>query len=106
MLTISHSDVDKGRLSASDILQMDSNDLPLEADAKPSDETVVHLALARERGAGAMLHTHSVWNTLLSEAAGDAENLALSSYEMLKALSEMKTHEHVEWVPIVPNTQN
>jgi methylthioribulose-1-phosphate dehydratase len=106
VLAISRSGVDKGRLSAADILQVDGNGLPLEAEAKPSDETVVHLALARERGAGAVLHTHSVWSTLLSEAAGDAAGLALSGYEMLKALSGVKTHEHVEWVPIVPNTQD
>ena len=43
---------------------------------KPSDETVVHLEVVRQRGAGAVLHTHSVWNTLLSEAAGDAGGLA------------------------------
>ena len=74
------------RIAASDILQVDGNGLPLEAEAKPSDETVVHLAVVRERGAGAVLHTHSVWNTLLSEAAGDAGGLAISGYEMLKAL--------------------
>jgi methylthioribulose-1-phosphate dehydratase len=106
VLAISRSGVDKGRLSASDILQVDGNGLPLEAEAKPSDETVVHLAVARERGAGAVLHTHSVWNTLLSEASGDAGGLALSGYEMLKALAGVKTHEHTEWVPIVPNTQD
>ena len=71
VLAISRSGVDKGRLVAADILQVDGNGLPLEADARPSDETVVHLAVVRERGAGAVLHTHSVWNTLLSEAAGD-----------------------------------
>jgi len=25
---------------------------------------------------------------------------------MLKALSGVKTHEHTEWVPVVPNTQD
>ncbi|HEY7924904.1 MAG TPA: methylthioribulose 1-phosphate dehydratase [Vicinamibacteria bacterium] len=106
VLAISRSGVDKGRLAASDILQVDGNGLPLEAEAKPSDETVVHLAVVRERGAGAVLHTHSVWNTLLSEAAGDAGGLAISGYEMLKALAGVESHEHTEWVPIVPNTQD
>ena len=53
-----------------------------------------------------MLHTHSVWNTLLSEAAGDAGGLALSGYEMLKGLAGVETHEHDEWLPIVENTQD
>ena len=85
---------------------MDGDGLPLEAEGKPSDETVVHLAVVRERGAGAVLHTHSVWNTLLSEADGDAGGLAISGYEMLKGLAGVTTHEHAEWVPIVPNTQD
>ena len=106
VLAISRSGVDKGRLAAEDILEVDGNGLPLEAERKPSDETVVHLAVVRERGAGAVLHTHSVWNTLLSEAAGDAGGLALSGYEMLKGLSGVTSHEHVEWLPILENTQD
>jgi methylthioribulose-1-phosphate dehydratase len=106
VLAISRSGVDKGRLAAEDILEVDGNGLPLEAERKPSDETVVHLAVVRERGAGAVLHTHSVWNTLLSEAAGDAGGLGLSGYEMLKGLSGVTTHEHAEWLPILENTQD
>jgi methylthioribulose-1-phosphate dehydratase len=106
VLAISRSGVDKGRLSAGDILEVDGNGLPLEAEARPSDETVVHLAVVRERGAGAVLHTHSVWGTLLSEAKGDAGGLALSGYEMLKGLSGVTTHEHDEWLPILDNTQD
>jgi methylthioribulose-1-phosphate dehydratase len=106
VLAISRSGVDKGRLSAADILEVDGNGLPLEADARPSDETVVHLAVVHETGAGAVLHTHSVWNTLLSEAAGDAGGLRLLGYEMLKGLAGVTTHEHGEWVPILENTQD
>jgi methylthioribulose-1-phosphate dehydratase len=106
VLAISRSGVDKGRLSAGDILEVDGNGLPLEAEARPSEETVVHLAVVRERGAGAVLHTHSVWGTLLSEAKGDAGGLALSGYEMLKGLSGVTSHEHGEWLPILDNTQD
>jgi len=67
---------------------------------------VVHLAVVRERRAGAVLHTHSVWNTLLSEAAGDEGGLAIEGFEMLKGLDGVRTHAHVEWVPIIPNTQD
>ena len=106
VLAISRSGVDKGQLSAGDILEVDGNGLPLEAEARPSDETVVHLAVVRERGAGAVLHTHSIWGTLLSEAAFDAGGLALSGFEMLKGLSGVTTHEHGEWLPILDNTQD
>jgi methylthioribulose-1-phosphate dehydratase len=106
VIAISRSGVDKGRLAAEDIIEVDGNGLPLEAERKPSDETVVHLAIVRERGAGAVLHTHSVWNTLLSEAAGDAGSLVLSGYEMLKGLAGVATHEHEERVPVLENTQD
>lgn len=106
VLAISRSGTDKGALTARDFVEVDENGLPLEAEARPSDETVVHLALVKERGAGAVLHSHSVWSTLLSEAAGDASGLAVAGYEMLKGLAGVTTHEHAEWVPIIPNTQD
>ena len=106
VLAISRSGVDKGRLAASDFLEVDSSGVLLEGEGRPSAETVVHLAVVGARGAGAVLHTHSVWNTLVSEAAGDAGGLALEGYEMLKGLAGVVTHEHREWVPIIENTQD
>lgn len=106
VLAISRSGADKGRLESADFIEVDGDGRPLAADRKPSDETAVHLAVVREREAGAVLHTHSVWNTLLSEAAGDAGGLAIAGYEMLKALAGVASHEHSEWVPIVENTQD
>ena len=106
VLAISRSGVDKGRLSPEDFLEVDREGRPLAAGGRPSDETVVHLAVAEERGAGAVLHTHSVWSTLVSETAGDAGGLELSGYEMLKGLADVTTHEHREWVPVLDNTQD
>ncbi|HEY6547203.1 MAG TPA: methylthioribulose 1-phosphate dehydratase, partial [Vicinamibacteria bacterium] len=105
-LAISRSGVDKGQLDASQILAVDATGQRIEGDGKPSDETVVHLAVVRERAAGAVLHTHSVWNTLLSEAAGDDRGLSIEGFEMLKGLAGVKSHEHAEWVPVIPNTQD
>jgi methylthioribulose-1-phosphate dehydratase len=106
VLAISRSGTDKGRLSAEDFLEVDEGGRPLEGSGRPSDETVVHLTVVSERGAGAVLHTHSVWSTLLSESEGDAGGLSLSGYEMLKGLAGVVTHDHREWVPIVLNTQD
>jgi methylthioribulose-1-phosphate dehydratase len=106
ILAISRSGVDKGELGPDRILAVDGDGRRIEGEGKPSDETVVHLAVVRERSAGAVLHTHSVWNTLLSEAAGDAGGLAIEGFEMLKGLSGVGSHEHVEWVPILENTQD
>jgi methylthioribulose-1-phosphate dehydratase len=73
---------------------------------RPSAETLIHLEIVRLRGAGAVLHTHSVWSTLLSGRHAPAGGLEISSYEMLKGLSGVTTHEHREWVPIVDNDQD
>jgi methylthioribulose-1-phosphate dehydratase len=60
----------------------------------------------RQAGAGAVLHTHSVWGTLLSDHHGPAGGFALEGYEMLKGLGGVSTHEHREWVPILENSQD
>jgi methylthioribulose-1-phosphate dehydratase len=52
------------------------------------------------------LHTHSVWSTILSDLHGADGGLAISGYEMLKGLDGVRTHEHREWIPIVPNDQD
>jgi methylthioribulose-1-phosphate dehydratase len=57
------------------------------------------------RGAGAVLHTHSIWSTILSEAVGE-DGLAIEGYEMLKGLAGVDTHQHREWLPLVENTQD
>jgi methylthioribulose-1-phosphate dehydratase len=105
-LAISRSGVDKGRLAAEEILAVDALGRKIEGEGQPSDETVVHLAVVRERATGAVLHTHSVWSTLLSEAAAETGGLSIEGYEMLKGLSGVTTHEHAEWVPILENTQD
>ena len=58
------------------------------------------------RGAAAVLHTHSVWSTVLSERFGDRGGIAIGGYEMLKGLAGVTTHEHVEWLPVLENDQN
>jgi methylthioribulose-1-phosphate dehydratase len=73
---------------------------------RPSAEALVHLAIVRERGARAVLHTHSIWSTLASERHEARRGLALEGFEMLKGLEGITTHEHREWVPIVENTQH
>jgi len=106
-LAITTSGVDKGLLEASQIVEIDSRGRVMRGAGTPSAETTLHLAIVRSRGAGAVLHTHSIWSTILSDAAGDAAGgLAIDGYEMLKGLDGVRTHEHREWLPIVDNTQD
>ena len=73
---------------------------------RPSAETALHLAVVQSQGAGAVLHTHSVWSTVLSELYSPERGLRLSGFEMLKGLEGVRTHLHAEWVPILENDQD
>src|ERR1051325_4667749 len=66
-LAMSPSGVDKGELKPEQLLSIDENARIVNGrPGKPSDETLLHLRIVRDRGAGAVLHTHSIWNTILS----------------------------------------
>jgi methylthioribulose-1-phosphate dehydratase len=106
-LAITASSVHKGRLRATDILQVDDRGAAVgRRGAKPSAETLLHVEIVKRRGAGAVLHTHSVWSTILSGAPPHRGGVAIAGFEMLKGLAGVETHEHEEWVPIVDNAQD
>ena len=104
-LAITTSGVDKGTLSVGEIVEIDEQGNVVAGSGRPSAEASLHLAIARARGAGAVLHTHSIWSTILSDAATE-DGLAIEGYEMLKGLEGVGTHEHREWLPILDNTQD
>ncbi|HEV7364206.1 MAG TPA: methylthioribulose 1-phosphate dehydratase [Gemmatimonadales bacterium] len=104
-LAITTSGVDKGTLTPGQIVEIDERGRVLEGSGRPSAEVGLHLAITRARGAGAVLHTHSIWSTILSDGATE-DGLAIEGYEMLKGLDGVGTHEHREWLPILDNTQD
>jgi len=105
-LLMTPSGAHKGRLKASDLLLVDAQGRVKAGTRKPSAETLLHLEIIRAHGAGAVLHTHSVWSTILSERHAHAGGLAVEGYEMLKGLEGVRTHEHREWIPILANDQD
>jgi methylthioribulose-1-phosphate dehydratase len=105
-LAITASGGHKGTLTTAQILQVDELGEVRRGEGRPSDETRLHLTVIRERGAGAVLHTHSVWSTLLSEAFAPEGRLAIEGFEMLKGLAGVRTHEHREDLPIIDNSQD
>jgi methylthioribulose-1-phosphate dehydratase len=106
-LAMSPSGVDKGELTAAQILLIDQHAQVLsEHSGKPSDETLLHLQIVKDRQAGAVLHTHSVWNTILSDLYATQRGISIEGYEMLKGLDGVRTHEHREWLPIIDNSQD
>lgn len=106
-LLLTGSGFDKGRLRPEHFVEVDEEGQSTSAaQPKPSAETLLHVVLARSAGAGAVLHTHSVWGTLLSEAKAAHGSLRLHGYEMLKALAGVTSHEHTLELPIFANTQD
>ena len=104
-LAITASGVDKGLITEAEIVEIDERGAVVSGSGKPSAEASLHLAVVRARGAGAVLHTHSIWSTILSDAA-TAGGLEIEGYEMLKGLGGVTTHDHREWLPILDNTQD
>jgi methylthioribulose-1-phosphate dehydratase len=105
-LAITASGVDKGSVTLESVLEIDANGRSSSESLRPSSESGIHLVIAQAAPAGAVLHTHSVWSTILSEEFAKQKGLAIAGYEMLKGLSGVKTHLHSEWLAIIENTQD
>jgi methylthioribulose-1-phosphate dehydratase len=105
-LAITPSGADKGALEAAEFLEIDENALVVRGSGEPSAETGLHLAIIRTRGAGAVLHTHSLWSTVLSDTFAAGGAVALEGFEMLKGLHGVHTHQHKEILPIFENSQD
>jgi len=106
ILTITATGLDKAALSTGDFVRVDARGAVVEGSGRPSAETALHVLLAIVRQAGAVLHTHSVWGTLLSDLHADDGGFWIEGYEMLKGLEGVKTHTHREWLPIIANDQD
>lgn len=106
-ICITASGNDKGALDETHFLEIDDNADVLQGFGKPSAETMIHLTIYRMRkNAGAILHTHSVWGTVLSDIFYEDGAIEIEGFEMLKGLSGVTTHEHREILPIIENSQD
>src|SRR5580692_12857534 len=106
-LLLTASGKDKGRLGDGDFVRVDEFGQSVERDApRPSAETLLHCVLARQPDVGAVLHTHSIWGTCLSDLFFDQGCLPIEGYEMLKGLAGVQTHEHRAEIEIFENTQD
>ena len=108
-LVMTPSGAHKGTLSGREFLLVDAQGRPAGARSggvRPSAEALLHVEIVTARGAGAVLHTHSVWSTILSDRHARDAGLAITGFEMLKGLDGVTSHEHLEWIPIVGNDQD
>ena len=104
---ISPSGLDKGAMTPENLLEMDAAGKIVRGEGKPSAETELQRVIYRVHPeAGAILHVHTVWNTLLSERFVKQGELHIEGYELLKALDGVGTHVYTEHVPVLENTQD
>ena len=106
-LAITRRGVHKGALTPDDILEIDAAGANVRGGSgRPSAETQLHLEIVAARNAGAVMHTHSIWSTFLSDRGAADGGVAIEGYEMLKGLDGIATHEHREWIPVIDNDQD
>jgi methylthioribulose-1-phosphate dehydratase len=106
-LAMTRSGVPKGDLPDDGVVEIDAEGRLVRPDAgRPSTEALVHVEIVTARQVDAVLHTHSIWSTLLSDRHAAAGGVAISGYEMLKGLEGIVTHVHREWIPILENDQD
>jgi methylthioribulose-1-phosphate dehydratase len=106
-LLVTASGQDKGRLTRGDFVRIDASGKPVASgQPKSSAETLLHVVAAEQPGVGAVLHTHSVYSTVLSDLYFPQGGFEIAGYEMLKGLAGITTHEASIWVDVFDNTQN
>jgi len=113
-LLITASGKDKSALGRDDFVRVDAAGRLLDGGAgrKSSAETLLHCLIAEfvpglgGLPVGAVLHTHSVWSTILSRADLARGSLRIEGFEMLKGLEGIGTHDTCEEVPIFANSQD
>ena len=104
---ITPTGLDKGTLTPEKLLEIDIDGAAIAGSGRPSAETSLHTVIYRQRvHARAILHVHTIWNTLLSGKFAAEGQARLQGYELLKGLSGISTHEYAERVPIIENTQD
>jgi methylthioribulose-1-phosphate dehydratase len=117
LLLMAPSGVDKGSVAPEALIEVDESARVVGGEGKASAETLLHLAIVQETGAGAVLHTHSQAGTLLSQWAGSTDpgcgtdpdgvaHLTVKNLEMLKGLAGITTHQTSVEIPVLANDQN
>jgi methylthioribulose-1-phosphate dehydratase len=110
-LLMAPSGVHKGEVRPEDLIVVDGNAAVRRGRGRASAETLLHLAIVKETGAGAVLHTHSQAATLLSQQLPPGEpwtagHLRLEGLEMLKGLEGIGSHTSAVEVPVLANDQD
>lgn len=106
-LCITSAGNDKGMLDETNFLELDDDAEIVGGFGLPADETLLHLAVYQLRPrARCILYSQSVWGVMLSDRFFVDGSITFQGYEALKGFGNVDTHEHVESVPIIENSQD
>jgi methylthioribulose-1-phosphate dehydratase len=103
---VSESGIDKGDFEVKNVIYVDSNGIPIKDRRRPSAETALHCLIYARTDANAILHTHTLFNTVLSRFKQSEKEIILANYEVLKGISGVKTHQTQLHLPIFDNSQD
>ncbi len=103
-IAITRSGVDKGSLTAADLLIQPLGDALLPGS---SAEAALHVRHYRDSPAtGAIFHIHGPYSTVLGQAHLPEAAVHLTGWELQKALAGITTHEATVEVPVFANDQD
>ena len=104
---ITASGIDKTTIQAADFLVVDFTGKVVSGTQKPSAETLLHTTLySLDPDIGAVLHVHTLSDTVLSIHFSEYDALTFQGYEMQKALQGIIDHDSQVNLPILDNSQN
>lgn len=106
-LCITSAGNEKATLDETNFLELDDDAEILQGFGRPADETLLHLTIYRLKPrARCILYSQTVWGTILSDRYFVDGSIALQGFELLKGLSDVEKHDHLERIPIVENSSD
>ena len=104
-IAITRSGFHKAHLDSGAVMVVGPDGRPENPALRPSAETGLHCGAYRAfPEVGAVVHGHSIANTVLSRRAGDS--VRLEGYELLKAFPDLPTHDAAIELPVLDNDQD
>lgn len=107
LCAITPSGIDKTTIKVADFLVVELTGKVVSGEQKPSAETLLHTTLySLDSDIGAVLHVHTLSDTILPIHFSDRDCLTFQGYEMQKALRGIRDHHSVVQLPILENHQD
>ena len=105
-LLMAPSGIEKRNIETNELIEVDSSGNVIKGEGRASAETDMHLKIIEQTNAKAVLHTHSMTATWLSNYYKNTGKLTIEGWEMLKGLKGINSHSTSITLPILLNNQN